>query len=377
VKENPSQIEIKDSKIIAVRPQRESMTGKQNETVLNFTHVISFPGLINSHDHLEFNLFPQMRNKTYNDYVEWGNDIHEKNREQIENVLKVPYNIRFKWGLYKNLICGITTVVHHGNGKVIRYNNLPNILINYNYLHSIRLEKKWKLKLNSSFNSNPFVVHIGEGINRESHSEIDELISWNILKKKVIGVHGISLDEKQCGKFLALVWCPDSNLYLYNKTADISFLKKHTVILFGTDSALSADWNLWNQLRLARGFNFLNDIELYKSMTENASDIWRIKSRGLIAENRAADIVISKKKSLDEWDSFYNTNPEDILLILKNEKIVLIDEDLSKEYRLIDKIDFDLISINSVNKFIIKGIGELVKSVHQFLPYYSFPFTIV
>ena len=34
------------------------------------------PGLINAHDHLEFNLFPRLGNGPYPNYEEWANDIY-------------------------------------------------------------------------------------------------------------------------------------------------------------------------------------------------------------------------------------------------------------------------------------------------------------
>ncbi|MGA7719993.1 MAG: amidohydrolase family protein [Ignavibacteriaceae bacterium] len=370
---NPSQIEITGSGIAAVRPMELKKAGEYKDIIIDLTEAICFPGLINSHDHLEFNLFPRLRNKIYNDYIEWGEDIHKNNKGQIENIKMIPYDVRFKWGLYKNLICGITTVAHHGNGEVLYYNNLPDILTDYNYLHSIRTEKNWKLKLNAEFNGKPFVIHIGEGINSKSHMEIDCLLKWNYFSKEIIGVHGISLDKRQCSKLRALVWCPDSNIYLYNKTANISELKSNTTILFGTDSSVSANWNLWNQLRSAREFNYLNDKELFESITNKASDVWKIKSRGSISSNQTADIVICKMKYKNEWDSFYGTTPEDILLIIKSGKIVFIDEYLSQGIKLIDTNDFDLIAINSAHKLIIKGVVDIMNSVHHYIPQYQFP----
>jgi cytosine/adenosine deaminase-related metal-dependent hydrolase len=370
---NLFQIEITGSGITAVRPMELKKAGEHKDIIIDFADAMCFPGLINSHDHLEFNLFPQLRNKIYNDYIEWGEDIHKNNKEQIEKIKMIPYDIRFKWGLYKNLICGVTTVAHHGNGEVLYNENLPDILTDYNYLHSIRLEKNWKLKLNAEFNGKPFVIHIGEGTNHESRKEIDSLHKWNFFRKEIIGVHGISLDKRQSSKLRALVWCPDSNIYLYNKTANISELKSNTTILFGTDSSVSADWNLWNHLRSARGLNFLSDKELFESITNKASDVWKINSRGSISANKTADLVICKMKYKNEWDSFYNTTSEDILLIIKSGKIIYIDEYLSQGRKLIDKKDFDLIAINSVHKMIIKGVADLLNTIHHFIPQYQFP----
>lgn len=342
---------------------------------LDFNGAVAIPGLINSHDHLEFNLYPKLGNKIYNDYVEWGDDIHNKNKDIIAMTEMVPYELRFKWGLYKNLLCGITTVAHHGKGKIIKFEGMPDIITNYNYLHSIQLEPNWKLKLNLLFNSKPFVIHIGEGINNKSSEEINELLKWNLINRKIIGVHGISLDGKRSRGFNAIVWCPDSNIFLYNNTADISELKKNTEILFGSDSTLSSDWNIWNHLRLARKLGYLNDNELYERLSNKAAKVWGINSVGSLSENKEADIVVSKKNLSNYWDNFYSTNPEDILMILKSGRIVFLDKQYS--HSLIELNGFDLIEINGVQKYIVRGIKGLMQNIRTYIPGYKFPIKVI
>src|SRR5437868_3648299 len=87
---------------------------KTGGVYLNGNGYLAFPGLINSHDHLDFNLFPPLGNRKYNNYVEWGEDIHAQNKQEIAAVLKIPQSLRTQWGVYKNLLNGITTVVNHG-----------------------------------------------------------------------------------------------------------------------------------------------------------------------------------------------------------------------------------------------------------------------
>jgi cytosine/adenosine deaminase-related metal-dependent hydrolase len=371
-----SQIRIKDSKILEVNSYNYSADENHKELSFNFSNAIAFPGLINSHDHLEFNLFPKIGNRIYNDYVEWGNNINGQNKKQIDIIKKVPKNLSYKWGLYKNLICGVTTVIHHGKIFNTQYNNLPDVYSNYNYLHSLRIEKKWKIKFLFKLNKLPFLIHIGEGTNKESIDEIEKLIKWNIFKKDLIGIHSIAMNEEQSKKFKVIIWCPDSNLFLYNKTANIPLLKKHTNILFGTDSTLTADWNLWNHLRLARDINYLNENELFLSISETASKVWGLITKGKIELNKSADIVICKKKYKNNWESFYSINPEDILLIVKNGIVVFIDSELIIQHQNINKDDFDVIYINSIKKYIIKGIRDLIQSISALLPEFEFPISI-
>lgn len=345
-----------------------------NHLRLHFDNAIAFPGLINSHDHLDFDLFPKLGNKIYEDYLEWGEDIHIKNKEAINKVLKIPKALRIQWGIYKNLMAGITTVVHHGK-YISAQKNLINIYQQCYSLHSVKLEKYFKLKLNNPFKHAPFVIHAGEGTNEKSHEEIQQLIKWNFFKREIIGVHGIAMTAEQAKFFKALIWCPDSNLFLQNKTAAINKLKKHTTILFGTDSTVSADWNIWNQLRLARKTNLLSDEELYKSITQNASSAWKLNA-GSLEKDKDADIIIAKSKSsFNYFDDFFSLNPEDILLALYKGNIVLIDESLITQVIQNEFLkSFSKIFINNNCKYVKGDLKTLSEQIKQYNPDSNFPF---
>jgi cytosine/adenosine deaminase-related metal-dependent hydrolase len=359
-KERLQDIQVTKGKITAVTDSEKYPKKSFNEPIINFENVIAFPGLINSHDHLDFNLFPQTGNRIYNNYTEWGKDILDLNKETINAVLKIPQHIRTQWGLYKNLLNGITTVVNHG--VKLRINNTFINVIQNNYcLHSIQFEENWKFKLNRILaKDQPFVIHIGEGTDDASHREIDTLIKWNLLKRKIIGVHGVAMDKEQATAFEALVWCPASNYFLLNNTAAIDKLKTKTSILFGTDSTLTAGWNLWEHIRLARNTQLVSDKELFDMITTKPAEVWGLRGSGKIAEGHTADIVIAKKNNVsNNFDSFFSLNPEDILLILHNGEVKLFDAILSNK---INGADW---KINNFSKIFM---GESCKYVEGNLP---------
>jgi len=64
-KEQTSSIRIEGSKIISVGNDSGGNTGDKSDVRINFDGALAFPGLINSHDHLEFNLYPQLADKVY------------------------------------------------------------------------------------------------------------------------------------------------------------------------------------------------------------------------------------------------------------------------------------------------------------------------
>jgi cytosine/adenosine deaminase-related metal-dependent hydrolase len=373
-----SRIEFSDGIIINSGSERQYDFTNKDQFKLDFENVIAFPGLINSHDHLEFNLFPKLGNKKYSDYIEWGEDIHNVNIEIIEEIKQIPVDLRFKFGIYKNLLNGITAVVHHGNSFDLQ-NPLIDVITNYNYLHSVRLEKNWKLKLNNLFNYKPVVVHIGEGTNAESFEEIEKLIKWNFLKKRLVGIHAIKMNERQAEFFKAVIWCPDSNYFLYGETCPAKRLSSKCSVLFGTDSAVSADWNLWNHLRLARSLNQLDDKQIYDSLTNTASNFWNISAHKLLSKGSSADLVVAEQKvSQNIIDSFFKINPENILMVIKRGEILLLDKSLKNKFetRKLNLADYSEIEIAGKNKFVKGRLDNLCSEIKSYTTQINFPFKL-
>jgi cytosine/adenosine deaminase-related metal-dependent hydrolase len=66
------QMIISDGRIKSVSTDPPSAAGQKNGIQFFFENALVFPGLINSHDHLDFNLFPRLGNGIYENYLEWG-----------------------------------------------------------------------------------------------------------------------------------------------------------------------------------------------------------------------------------------------------------------------------------------------------------------
>jgi len=339
------------------------------EHILAFNNAIVFPGLINSHDHLDFNLFPQLGNKLYDSYVAWGNDIHQQNKETINKVLTIPLADRIKWGMYKNLLNGITTVVNHGALLNID-NELITVFQACNVIHSVQFDKNWRWKLNSIAKKYPYTIHVGEGTDNNSCVEIDSLIRWNIFKRTLIGIHGIAMNEAQAKHFKALVWCPASNFFLIGETAQIEKLKHATNILFGTDSTLSAGWNIWEHLRAARKTGYATDSELFQMLTINPVNAWQLKNVGSLTPGYSADLVIARRKESTDYDSFYMSNPEDILMVMHEGNIHLFDSELlvQMDNTQMPLNKFSKINVNGACKYLLGDLPELISRIKHYYP---------
>ena len=366
-------IAIAGEKIMAIKT-----TGKKDQSdpiQIQFTSATVFPGLINSHDHLDFNCFSILGQRKFVNYTEWGLHIHKIYKEQINSILKIPQKIRTEWGMYKNLLAGVTTVVNHGSRLKIE-NPLINVYQEPQNLHSVQFEKGWKWKLNNPLLKNrDCVIHTGEGSDKQSSAEIDNLLRFNLLKRNLVGVHGVAMNISQAKKFKGLIWCPESNRVLLNKHAHISDLKTHTPLLFGTDSTLTGNWNIWHHLRLARSLHQVTDSELFAMITSSPAKIWNLNSGELQSDKDADMVVVKKKTGIPTWDDVFRTNPEDILLIIHKGRIRMFDKAMHPQLvNLPLNIQrFSRISIKGHIKFLEGNLPGLIASIKTYNPQVNFP----
>ncbi len=280
--------------------------------------AIAFPGLINSHDHLEFNCYPPMGSPPYRDFVEWSRDVQAR-PELIEIVEAIPQVTRAQFGLLKNLLWGVTAVADHG-GKAISRSEAVAVLTRYRSLHSPELEPWGPLRLLAG--GGTVVLHIAEGTTPESRRRALAFLRWNLFRRPIAGVHAVSLEGDDFGRLTALIWCPASNLFLFGQTADVGTAARRTRILFGTDATLSAPGTIWDHLLQARGV--LPEQEIFASLTTQAARFWRLPS-----SRWQQDFVVARRRKAGKWDAFFSITPDDILLVVRGGKIMLVDAALA------------------------------------------------
>ena len=340
-------------------------------TFIDFSDkAIAFPGLINSHDHLDFNVFPILKTRIYCDYIEWARDIHycDEFKHIIEKLKNKPLKIKILYGLIKNIICGVTTVINHGK-RIDEQWEVIDIFQNCTVLHSYQYESWLALKINIAPYSKPITIHMGEGKTPAMYKEVNRILAYNITNKDIIGVHGINLNRKQAQRMRALIWCPQSNHVLYGQTAEINEFKDSVPILFGTDSSLSSHWNLWEHIRLAKSLNYMNDMEILDALTTTPAEIWKLPLNGKITEGYTADLVIAKRKSNSYWKSFNSLEPVDILAVFKHGKLVYFDDSLLAMLpnSFLNWTQWSKISLDNTCKYLPAVLmHELVNEIEQF-----------
>jgi hypothetical protein len=337
-----------------------------DELSLELNGAITLPGFINSHDHLEFNCYPALGNKIYKNYTEWGPDIQSSYANTIKQVLEIPEPLRIAWGLYKNLFNGFTTVVNHGKRLGVN-DELISVFQDCTALHSPAFEKNWKWKLKNPFIKEPVVMHTGEGTDEAAKQEIDELIRSNWFRKKIIGIHGVSMNEQQAAALEGLVWCPASNYFFLGQTAAVGRLKNNTRVVFGTDSTLTSSWNIQQHFQLAQ--KSVTEKELLSMLTTEPAQLWTIRDRGTIAAGKTADILVIKPGT-----DIFNLHPTDILLVIHRGNIRLADESITW-HSSTSSVPFSRVRMGDTVKTVQGRPLEIAQEIKNYFASLDMPFS--
>jgi cytosine/adenosine deaminase-related metal-dependent hydrolase len=359
-------IHIAGGIIQTIADDRESLRNTGSDQQIELDGALVLPGFINSHDHLDFNCYPALGNRKYASYTEWGQYIHAAHASEIEAVKKIPLALRVQWGLYKNLLGGFTTVVNHGD-KLDTGNELISVFQDCYSLHSAAFEKNWAGKLNRPFRgSKPFVMHIGEGTNGDAHTEIDRVIKSNWFKRKTVAVHGVVMDTKQAGAFAGLVWCPASNFFLLDATADIGSLKNKTTVVFGTDSTLTSPWQSNAHFKMALATGKIAEEELLAMLTSAPSALWQLNDRGKIAPGMKADILVKEYNP-----ALFTRFQQELLLVIKGGEIKVAAAAVFPKA----VTGFDKITLEGKGWYVKKGIVQLAAAIREYYPELQLPFS--
>ena len=198
----------------------------------------------------------------------------------------------------------------------------------------------------------PLVFHVAEGTGMRVATRSSKFLRRVRRVGPLVGVHGISLNRTDAEMLDALVWCPASNQFLFERTADIAALRSATSVLFGTDASISAEGTIWSQLRLARSTAALSDEELFASTTENAARIWGIDNR--------EDLVVARCVDADRWNAFFSIEPADIQAVVIRGRLVLVAGEFAQRLRSpLDTRVYRSVRINGVRRLVFANDAML------------------
>jgi cytosine/adenosine deaminase-related metal-dependent hydrolase len=336
---NAEASEYLDINIREGRVSRLSRPAARVETysteALDLDGFLVIPGLINAHDHLEFNLFPRLGRGTYPNATAWSKDIFRPDEFPIRQHLDIPKQMRLLWGGIKNLVNGITSVSHHNpyEADVFDRGFPVRVVKRFGWAHSLDFCANPSEEFRQTPSSQPFLIHAGEGTDEQAQSEIKKLDDAGMLAANTVIVHGVAtgpddlITLKRRG--VSLVWCPSSNLFTLGKTLSEQVLESGLPIALGTDSALTAEGDLVSEIRLAR--RYVSASRIYDMLTGQAAGILRLCcGEGTIREGGFGDLLVVRDQGQTPAGALLDLQPE---LVLVGGRVKLISLPLAAQLK--------------------------------------------
>ncbi len=300
--------------------------------VLDLHDCLVLPGLINAHDHLELNLFPRLGCGPYTNAAAWAKDIYRPYEPPVKQHLSVPKPLRLRWGGFKNLISGVTTVAHHNASHPVLWDlNFPvRVVKRYGWAHSLRFSPDWEARFRSTPPNHPFVIHAAEGTDEASRREIQILYDAGALNRSTVLVHGVGLGSSDLPLLerdgVGLVWCPTSNHFTLQRSLDAAVLNSPIPIALGTDSAITADGDLLDELRFAH--RTVDAQRLYKMVTSEPARMFKLpEGFGQIRDRGPADLLVLRDSGQTPATTLLESYPQ---LVIVRGRIQLVSSEFAR-----------------------------------------------
>ncbi len=310
----------------------DTRTGKilppetHSQKIIDARGLYLYPGLINAHDHLELNHYPRTKFRpVYPNACSWAEDMTRHLQEEPFFSLQ-KYSLREKclMGGLKNLVSGVTTVAHHNPlHRILKSNRFPvQVLRRYGWSHSLYLSSDVQ-KSYQQTRRGVWMIHLAEGTDAEAAAEFAKLKNLGCVSEKTMLIHGVRLPETAVAECGGLVWCPSTNFFLLGQTAEVKTWYEAGKLALGSDSRLTADGDLLDELKAAFQTGQLSPEQLFHTVTDFPAKMLRLPEIGDLSPGKRAD-VIALPQSLHEnpYQALINARRSDLVWVKRGGKIL-------------------------------------------------------
>jgi 5-methylthioadenosine/S-adenosylhomocysteine deaminase len=350
-------ISVRGTKIAEVAPAAKALL---NQNVIE-TDGFIFPGLIDLHDHITWNLFPRWKpNSDFANRYEW------QQRVAYRIALDTPHRKLFEdqrtrcdaneYGELKAIIGGATSVIgslgpsQPGSNDNQCIVGLARNLDFYSGFYTVGEVNHEKLRnevfpfelslqdagaIRSALDSGTlkaFLAHVAEGKPTDASSarEFRMFDKQGYLRPGVSIIHGVALGsaqfEQMATKGVGLIWSPRSNIELYGATTDVAAAKRA-----GVKIALAPDWSpsgsngVLEELKFAAAWNtgqnpvVFEELELVKMVTLYPADLAGVSDQiGSLKPNSYADILVVRRHTSGDTaaHALLHTMAADVRLVI-------------------------------------------------------------
>ena len=330
-----------------------SGAGYADATVVRCADAVIAPGLVNGHDHTDYNAHPPLTHGT----TRWlhrngwrtgtgGEKPLPKYPSTKDPKVVAAAELRF-------LIGGATTVNGSGGvGGLLRNaaafadkTQLEGLTSPAVFFDTFPLGDSNGTELatgcgypsirsaNTAFKGGAYSPHIAEGVNAAAENELvclkGTLITAQTAIIHAVGINATDVDviAKANAK---VIWSARTNIDLYGNTAPVTLLKTMGVTMgLGTDWLAYGSMNMLRELACVDALNdkyfakAFDDRAIVELATKGSATALKLDSEiGSLAAGHLADIAIFSTAPGKDYRAVIAGSPEDVLLVLRGGKVM-------------------------------------------------------
>ncbi|HEY4220544.1 MAG TPA: amidohydrolase family protein [Myxococcota bacterium] len=341
-------------------------TGAGGATVVATDGIIA-PGLIDTHNHILFDVFDEHHwtpATVYQDHTQWVNETRYKEMLDVKQCLandsqgkpawcaQTPYGTSSgslrcemdKFGELKGLIAGTTSIVGLPGTSGPCFGSLARSVddaqngLGADTIRTSAVFPPSRSTADSVCNElgssvGAYLIHCGEGTDAKALAELTSLSSVSstpgcLLAPQTTITHAVAFAATDFDALaqhgVNITWSPASNLFLYGATTDIpSALDSGIVIALGPDWSLGGSQNMLDEMRAADAYDNANwgdrlsPQDLVTMATKNGAHVLGLDHRlGQLQEGMLADIAVYHGDRSDPFASIVRATPADTELVM-------------------------------------------------------------
>jgi len=315
-----------------------SCTAPAGATRITVTNAYVFPGFIDAHNHVAYNILPRWTPpKLYKNRGQWqGSDAYKVFKKPYDDLTDKGLTCEMiKYGEVKALLSGVTTIQGTSPGSqcirtlIRNAENQGNLGTSASHIRTFILDiGSFSGSVNWS-TTKSFVVHLAEGVRGDPKSlgEFTTLKAKGLLASGTAIIHGAAFGDTEFQQMgtagSKLIWSPRSNLVLYAQTTNIPLaLQKGIEVSLGVDWNPSGSDHIFDELRTAAEVNeeefggAIPDTDWIKMITVKPAKALALDAFiGRLAPGLKADITVLRARDDDAAKSLLKTHLQDVQMV--------------------------------------------------------------
>jgi hypothetical protein len=333
--------------------------GAATATVID-TNGIIFPGLIDTHNHILFDIFDETDwspIKPYGNHNQWPSEAKYSAMVDAKQYLNgegstADFGCEMdKYGELKALVAGTTSVAGAANpANRACYGSLARTIDQSpNDLGSDKVQVATLFPTKSSGDgvcanfadgdTAAYLIHIAEGVDATALGEFAKLGSLTttpncLYDAKTTIVHGTALGDAELTTMathgMKLTWSPRSNVFLYGGGTDLTKTTNVPLALMkGINVAIAPDWSMGGSQNMLDELRFADKVDntawgdkltpkmLVQMATINAAKNLALDTViGSIAAGKKADLFVIGGDATKPYDALLASTPRDVRLVM-------------------------------------------------------------